>query len=531
MPSNCASVQAALWTAAILISATSYAQTYPNASLSTPTLKPLVEKFLFFSDMGLYERPEFAAMLEKSHASSPQFESAELQKLLAPDCKLETSGMGGTETLTRDEYVRQLPKDRFMWGGKTTILEGPVFSTRGPAATVSLVQYFDEYRRPKVSDTTLTIELRRKHPLITHVRQAWREPTDAETRKARRLANREPYNPLLGLGSRYLGGGCFSGVSPSFSPDGKSVVFASVRNESSEIYCVGRSGSNETRLTSTTCWEISPSFTPDGTHIVFMSDQDNPHGEPWIMDTDGSDAHRLFPEIDDCSVPSYSPDGKMMVFTAGRVPKVVIIVAKADGSNPRAVSPPGSFDPVFSTLGTSICFSRKFDEETTSGSRESTELFSVNVDGTRLERLTSDGMSKSCVGWPTSPDRILYTVYVGNRAVWSVTPHGDTPELLVAPKNNGAFDVQMSPDQSRIIYISDEVKPYEYELFSCTLRNAPQTQQLTHAGQDVGDCCFSPDGKEIVFVQQTPEAPRCGTGEISIIPVTGGEISQIAKAY
>ncbi|MGH3088629.1 MAG: hypothetical protein ACRDSJ_15095, partial [Rubrobacteraceae bacterium] len=63
---------------------------------------------------------------------------------------------------------------------------------------------------------------------------------------------------------------------PAFSPDGKKVVFASLRGgtEDFEIYVSNADGSDPVRLTDNAADDRSPAFSPDGSKIVFSSNRD-----------------------------------------------------------------------------------------------------------------------------------------------------------------------------------------------------------------------------------------------------------------
>lgn len=113
-------------------------------------------------------------------------------------------------------------------------------------------------------------------------------------------------------------------LSPSFSPDGKKIVFAMIKNkdEGYDIYLINSDGTNLVRLTSTPDSEFSPSFSPDGTKIVFKADN-----KIYIMFSDGKDKKIVFEyqkknipgsgDIwDNSSIDSavFSPDGKKIIF-------------------------------------------------------------------------------------------------------------------------------------------------------------------------------------------------------------------------
>ena len=60
-------------------------------------------------------------------------------------------------------------------------------------------------------------------------------------------------------------------ANPAFSPDGKSIVFASTRAGSWDLYLMDLDGRNVTQLTSGPAQDMHPSFSPDGTRVAYCS--------------------------------------------------------------------------------------------------------------------------------------------------------------------------------------------------------------------------------------------------------------------
>jgi Tol biopolymer transport system component len=98
----------------------------------------------------------------------------------------------------------------------------------------------------------------------------------------------------------------FTNFPASFSPDGKTIVFESLRDSDvwSEIYTMNVDGSNTTKLTNTKTGDLFPAFSPDGTKIVFRSQRDG-NWEIYTMNVDGSNQTRLTNNIGDDAYPSW----------------------------------------------------------------------------------------------------------------------------------------------------------------------------------------------------------------------------------
>ena len=86
--------------------------------------------------------------------------------------------------------------------------------------------------------------------------------------------------------------------------------------------------------------------------IAFVSDRDGHSKEIYVMDDDGGNPRRLTNSPEDEWGPSWSPDGKRIVYSSGDGDweKVDIYVMDADGGNPRKLTknPGVDDDPAWS---------------------------------------------------------------------------------------------------------------------------------------------------------------------------------------
>jgi Tol biopolymer transport system component len=201
-----------------------------------------------------------------------------------------------------------------------------------------------------------------------------------------------------------------------------------------DIYSVNRDGTDLRRLTHNDVYTAEEVLSPDGRKLVFTSLKDGDL-EIYTMNVDGSDVRRL------TNTPGYdggawwSPDGKKIAYRANhptdaaelkqyrdllqqhlvRPAKVELFVMNADGSDQHQITHLGgaNFGPSWTPDGKRIIFSSNY-QSPRSGNFD---LFLVNADGTGLEQLTFD---PEFDGFPEfSPD--------GTKLVWASNRHAANP--------------------------------------------------------------------------------------------------------
>jgi Tol biopolymer transport system component len=88
-----------------------------------------------------------------------------------------------------------------------------------------------------------------------------------------------------------------------------------------ELFLADADGRNARRLTNFGCASFAPTFTPDGKRILFASNKNNCDGrqfELFLIDLDGKNLEQVTSFGGFASFPEFSPDGQKLVFCSDR---------------------------------------------------------------------------------------------------------------------------------------------------------------------------------------------------------------------
>ena len=167
----------------------------------------------------------------------------------------------------------------------------------------------------------------------------------------------------------------------TLSPDGKRIVFTSLKGGDLDIYTMNVDGTGIKQLTKTPGYDGGAFFSPDGKQIVYRA---------W--------------HPTDTALTSYQALLKQRLV---RPTRMEIWVMNADGSNQHQITQLGgaNFAPYFTPDGTKIIFSSNYKNPRT----RDFNLYLINLDGSGMEQVTFD---TEFDGFPEfSPD--------GKKLVWA----------------------------------------------------------------------------------------------------------------
>jgi Tol biopolymer transport system component len=167
----------------------------------------------------------------------------------------------------------------------------------------------------------------------------------------------------------------------TLSPDGRTIVFTSIRGGDLDIYTMDADGGNVRQLTHELGYDGGPFFSPDGRHIVYRANHPSTEREQadyrgllaeklvrpttleiWVMDADGSNKRQVTNLNAASFAPFYLPDGKRIIFSSNhgdpRGREFDLFLVNDDGTGLERVTHSPEFDgfPMFSPDGRSLVF-------------------------------------------------------------------------------------------------------------------------------------------------------------------------------
>ena len=286
-----------------------------------------------------------------------------------------------------------------------------------------------------------------------------------------------------------------------------------------EVYSMNIDGSNQTRLTNNDNYDFSPKYSFDGSRIVYTSAEDWLMSNIFIMNEDGTNAINL----GSGEHPKFSNDNSKILYkTRGLIGIIdtdgghqVVLTNWADSIRSTA----GQDYPVqFSSDDSKILFLSRKDNNN--------DIYTMSIDGTNIQRLTSDpGYDGDC-SFSNDDTKILFTSYrTGVGQIYIMNGDGSNKKQLTTTEafNNNA---RFSPNGIEMAFIS--FRDGQTEIYRMNIDRTNQ-RRLTHSNSIKANLSFSPDGQFLVFQQKEKENMNEKKWDIYLLNIEGGEIVNLTN--
>lgn len=303
--------------------------------------------------------------------------------------------------------------------------------------------------------------------------------------------------------------------SPVWSPDGKSIAFASDRNGGMDIYVMSSGGGTAKRLTFNSAIETPEAFTPDGKAVVYSASIQDPASsamfptstmrELYSVGVDGGRPSQIL--ATPALKVSYLPDGKSFVYEdikgfedewrkhhTSSVTRDIWLYDAGKGTHKNLTLREGEDrDPVVKTDGSGVYFLSERDGSTLN-------VYSMNFDGSGVSRVTDFKthpvrfLSQGSNGrLAFTYDGEIYTMMPGASpekvSIDIVTDDSGTPSRIAV---NAADESTVSPDGKQLAFTR------RGEVF-VTSTEFPSIKQLTFTPEGESDLSWGKDARELYY--------------------------------
>lgn len=244
---------------------------------------------------------------------------------------------------------------------------------------------------------------------------------------------------------------------PAISPDGKRVVFSAYQKAqgSRGLWIANPDGSEVRQLISTEWLAAAPSWSPDGKSIVYC-EPDEDHGGIWTVRLDDAVPHPLNTVGGEKLAPSYTSDGKNIVFFVFRDGKRNLWMVPSEGGQGNALTSDGISElPMAGPVDSSIAYLRRLAE-----GKWEIRLLDYRSRQDRL-LVPAETLAKFGPYWEQQPRWSRdgqFIFFAVNSALLRIAVGTSRVEQFAVPMKHGRFVLgetaafDLFPDQKHIVY-------------------------------------------------------------------------------
>jgi Tol biopolymer transport system component len=198
----------------------------------------------------------------------------------------------------------------------------------------------------------------------------------------------------------------YTDVFPSFSKEGK--LLLTEKDDNSSIAYMDADGSNRKRIFNATQGEaFSPVWSPNGQKIVFgyggfFQSRATRTAKLIMVNKDGTEVTDLTTGIPNAGFPSFSPDGKYIVYRIWSKDSVGLRIMNLENRSVKVLTNDYDNVPFWSPDGSKILFTRKHDNN-------NFDVFTISPDGKNLQQLTTFPANDAHAVWTADGKQIMWS--------------------------------------------------------------------------------------------------------------------------
>ena len=219
-----------------------------------------------------------------------------------------------------------------------------------------------------------------------------------------------------------------AGNNVAWLPDGR-IVLSTMEAGEQDIWVMTTDGGNRKQLTTNSGQNLSPVVTPDGKYVVYASIR-NGVKNLWRVSVDGGNPIKVTNGTND-SLPSLAPDGKQVLFTSFDGPKPTIWKVSIDGGTPQQLSDHVAVAPKISPDGKLLLY---LYAESSDPLAPPNRVSIVPLEGegpTRTLEIPASSTTAVVIQWSPDSKSFTYSMNIANVSnLWSQSIDGGAPKKI-----------------------------------------------------------------------------------------------------